>query len=80
MKFLPLNYSALALFATSVFFLSGCNNSDEAATPPADTEVIDTAPVEEELILPADSLGEGSEPKNSGPFGGAVQPEETPKE
>lgn len=80
MKFLPLNYIAVALFVPSALFLSGCDSSDETATPPTEVEITDTAPVEEELILPADSLGEGSEPKNSGPFGGAVQPEEKPKE
>ena len=77
MKFL--NGVALVLFMSSALFLSGCDSSEKTATPPTEVESPETTPAEE-LILPADSLGEGSEPKNSGPFGGAVQPEEAPEE
>ena len=35
---------------------------------------------EAEFLLPPDSNGEGSEPKNSGPFAGATLPEKAPEE
>ena len=68
------------LLATVVLFISGCGNDAKDAPSLAPVQISDPAPAEDELILPPDSKGEGSEPKDSAPFGGAIQPEEAPNE
>ncbi len=65
-----------SILATSALLVGGCDN-DVDDTPPPPTEVQTPAPAPDEaFILPDDSKGEGSEPKNSGPFGGALPAED----
>ena len=71
MKKSILHVMLIGLFSSAVLVFSGCN-SESDSTPPDIEVVVPDAPVEE-LILPADSVGEGSEPKDSKPFGGAVR-------
>lgn len=77
MKKSILHLMFMALLSTTVLLFSGCNSESDEKNSDIEIEVPD-AP-DEELILPADSVGEGSEPKDSKPFGGAVR-EDTKEE
>ena len=80
MKAYTSNMLLAGLLATVALFIGGCGNDAEDSPPIESIQGSDPASAEEELILPPDSKGEGSEPKESAPFGGATQPEDASEE
>lgn len=81
MKTSPSTLLLAMLLATSSLFIAGCANEVEEAPSPEISSTQSDPPAEsEDLVLPPDSFGEGSEPKNSGAFGGAIPPEKNATE
>lgn len=85
MKRFSIYFLAIAFLSTLAITLAGCSDPKPNVIPPAPPAAVETqtpdVPAEEaELLLPPDSKGEGSEPKNSGPFGGATLPDQPSEE